>query len=292
MRIGVIGLGMMGMAISSNLLKAGFTVTGWNRDSEPRQVLLGLGGKPVDTVQQVFADSDVVISMLANDAVVTAVFLDSGLLDNLAEEVVHVNMATVSAACSQALADAHRRRQQHYVAAPVLGNSAMAQAAQLHVLASGPAALIEQLRPVFAAISQSLRVIGDQAPMANVAKIATNFLLGSAVEALAEAHALVAAHSIPAATYQEVIDNTLLGSPAYRLYGGKIAAAQYLPAAFKLSLAHKDMVLALDTAAAAGIELQLGEVVARRLALATDAGLADHDLAALGLRPAKTLGDL
>ncbi len=282
MRIGMIGLGLMGSAFAQLWLKAGHEVIGWNRDASKLVSLVAAGGIAAAEPLAVFAQSDVVISMLAHDQAYQEVFLDAGLIAAAPADALHVNMATVSVAISQQLEAAHEAHGQHYIAATVMGNSLLAQAGKVHVLASGDATRIESLRPIFSVIGQSLRIVGAEVQAAVVAKIAMNFLLHSAVEALAEAHQLVRTYGLASAVFQEIIDHTVLGSPAYQTYGGKIATQTFTPAAFRLVLAQKDVLLAQQTAAAAGVALPLGETVRLQLDAAVAAGLGEQDLAALG----------
>ncbi len=150
------------------------------------------------------------------------------------------------------------------------------------MLVAGDANAIEALRPVFGCIGQSVWPLGDQPQQANVAKIATNFLLGVAVEALSEAMAMVDKHGLDREGYMTVIGNTVFAAPAYKLYGGKIAKEEFEPVAFKLLLAAKDMQLARSTAGAVGLTLPMAEAAYAQMAGAVASGMGDKDLSALG----------
>jgi 3-hydroxyisobutyrate dehydrogenase-like beta-hydroxyacid dehydrogenase len=136
MKVGFIGLGSMGSAMASNLVKAGHTVTVWNRSAAACEPLASLGAKVASTPERA-AQGEVLHSMLANDQAVREVFLDSGLLDAMDAGTVHVNHATVSVALAQELAAEHARRGLEYVAAPVFGRPDMAAAATLNIVAAG-----------------------------------------------------------------------------------------------------------------------------------------------------------
>ncbi|MFP4905052.1 NAD(P)-dependent oxidoreductase, partial [Paraburkholderia sp. BR14261] len=131
MDIGFIGLGEMGGAMVGNLLKAGHTVRVWNRTAAKAQALADAGARIVGTPGEAFA-GDAVFSMLADDAALREV-IDATLLDHAPQGLVHVNMATISVALAEALAQAHAGRGLYYVAAPVLGRPDAAQAAKLTI---------------------------------------------------------------------------------------------------------------------------------------------------------------
>ncbi|HWB96791.1 MAG TPA: NAD(P)-binding domain-containing protein, partial [Bryobacteraceae bacterium] len=136
MKIGFLGLGNMGAAMARNLLKAGHTVTAYNR-SRARAEALATEGALVAATPAEAAGGEVVISMLADDhAVEAAVWGPDGILPALARGAVHVSSSTISPALSERMAEAHRQAGQLYVAAPVLGRPEAAAAAKLFVLAA------------------------------------------------------------------------------------------------------------------------------------------------------------
>jgi 3-hydroxyisobutyrate dehydrogenase-like beta-hydroxyacid dehydrogenase len=124
MNIGFIGLGHMGSAIAGRFLQAKHTVRVWNRSVEPSRKLEKQGAQVVSTPDEAFR-GDAVFSMLGDDNVLRAVVLDSGVLDRASHDAVpvHVNMATISVAFADELAERHTKRGIAYVSAPVLGES-------------------------------------------------------------------------------------------------------------------------------------------------------------------------
>jgi 3-hydroxyisobutyrate dehydrogenase-like beta-hydroxyacid dehydrogenase len=108
-------------------------------------------------------------------------------------------------------------------------------------------------------------------------------MLGAAIEAMAEASALVRGYGVSPAELLEVMTNTLFASPVYKGYGALIAADRYEPAAFKLALGLKDMRLALAAGDGANVPLPLGSLLRDNLLEAMAAGDGDRDFAALAL---------
>ncbi|MDE2249000.1 MAG: NAD(P)-dependent oxidoreductase [Pseudomonadota bacterium] len=260
MKVGFIGLGAMGSAMASNLLRAGHTVTVWNRSAAAAEPLVSLGARLASTPDRA-AQGEVLCSMLANDTAVSEVILDSGLLDAMDPGTVHVNHATISVALARELATEHARRGLGYVAAPVFGRPDMAAAAKLNILAAGHAAVIEQVRPLLEAMGSKVWPMGEAAERANVAKIAGNFMLASAIESMAEATALTRAYGVSAADFLEVMTSTLFAAPAYQGYGKLIAAQRFTPAGFTMALGFKDVGLAQAAGEAARVPLPFAGVL-------------------------------
>lgn len=245
MKVGFAGLGAMGSAMAMNLLKAGHTLTVWNRSPQAADALAAQGAAAVDD-PTALAHVDVLITMLADDSATWSVVVDSGLLAQMIPGAVHVNMATVSVALAQELAALHAARGISYVAAPVLGRSDVAAAGKLNILAAGETPALARVQPLFDVMGQKTWHFGEQPEQANVVKIAANFALASAIETMAEGAALVRNHGVAAPDFLEMLSGTLFNCPAYANYGNMIAAQRYSPAGFKLTLGLKDVNLALE----------------------------------------------
>jgi len=286
MKVGFIGLGAMGSAMASNLIAAGHSVTVWNRSEAACAPLASLGAKVASTPDRA-AQGDVLCSMLANDQAVREVFLEHALLDAMDRGMVHVNHATISVALAQELAQAHEERGLAYVAAPVFGRPDMAAAAKLNILAAGAPAAIEKVQPLLQAMGSKVWPMGDAPERANVAKIAGNFMLASAIESMAEATALTRAYGVGAADFLEVMTNTLFAAPAYQGYGQLIAEQRFKPAGFALPLGYKDVGLALAAGDAARVPLPFAGVLRDSLLEALAAGDEELDWSALALVAAR-----
>lgn len=276
MKVGFIGLGAMGSAMASNLIKAGYEVTVWNRSQAATEPLASLGAKVVKTADRA-AQGEILFSMLANDQAVRSVFFDDGLLDGMDKGTVHVNHATISVALARELATAHTSRGLDYVAAPVFGRPDVAAAGKLNILAAGRPQVIERVRAPLEAMGSRIWPLGDDPERANVVKIAGNFMLGAAIESMAEASALARAHGVSASDFLDVMTSTLFATPAYQGYAKLIAESRYTPAGFALPLGYKDIGLALAAAEAERVPLPLAGVVRDSLLEALSAGEDDVD---------------
>jgi 3-hydroxyisobutyrate dehydrogenase-like beta-hydroxyacid dehydrogenase len=260
MRVGVIGLGGMGGGMARSLLAAGHEVTVWNRSAERAEPLKAAGAKAAGAPAELF-QLDAVVTMLSTDEAVRDVVLTGGALDRAAAGVVHVMSATISPAFSEELARAHAEQGVAFVAAPVLGRPDVAAKGELNVLAAGEAAAVARAQPVLDAIGAKTWRMGDEPHLANVAKLAVNFMIAAAMETMAEAFTLVDKSGVAPKALHELITSTLFAAPVYKTYGGFILDRAFEPAAFALPLGLKDVRLALAAGEAVGAPMPLASLL-------------------------------
>ena len=137
MKVGFVGLGHMGSGMAASLLKAGHEVTVYNRTRAKAEPLIAQGAKVVASIADACRES-AVITMLANDNAVEGLVLGKGgIIDSLPEGGIHISSSTISVALLEALAEAHAKAGQRFVAAPVFGRPDLAAAGQLFVIAAG-----------------------------------------------------------------------------------------------------------------------------------------------------------
>lgn len=289
MKIGFAGLGGMGSAMAANLLQAGYGVKVWNRSPQAAQPLVNAGAVQARQPEEL-AEVDVLITMLANDAATEQVVVESGLLQQLRAGAIHINMATVSVALAKRLALLHAERNVGYIAAPVLGRVDVAAAGKLNILAAGDPLLLAKVQPLFEVLGQQTWHFGDEPEQANIVKIAANFTLASAIEAMAEGSALVRNYGVSGADYLHMLTSTLFASPAYKGYGGLIAEEKFEPAGFKLSLGMKDVGLALEAGANSHTPMPFASVLKDNFLDAVAQGDADLDWSALAKVAARRAG--
>ena len=278
MNIGFMGLGQMGRPMVERLKGAGHALKLYNRTRS---------SKDIEERPEAVLDADIVITMLADDAAVRAVWLDSGLAGRLPKGAIHLNMATVGMGISRQLSGIQKER---YVAAPVFGRPPLAAQGQLDIIAAGPAAALSRCEPLFKVLGKQTFIVGDEPAKANAVKIARNFLLATVIESLGEAFALVRKCGVDPASFLNILSNTSLGSPAYKNYGKLIVDQAWAPAQFAMPLGVKDVELALSTAHEAGMDLPSGQLIRKHLLEAIQAGRAEQDWAALAGKLAQDAG--
>jgi 3-hydroxyisobutyrate dehydrogenase-like beta-hydroxyacid dehydrogenase len=240
-----VGLGSMGTAMARRLMAAGHTVHVWNRSRGPVDELVAEGAIAIEDPDEIFATGPV-FSMLANDNAVASVF-SARVLGAAPPASMHVNMATVGLDAADAQADVHAAAGIGYLAAPVLGRPNVAAAGQLNIVASGDQKSIEDVRPFLEAMGKRVWVVGNAARDANVVKIAVNFNLIHAIQALAESETLVEAYGIDPSTFVDILTDVAFTGSAYQGYGKLIAEQDYTPH-FSVTLGAKDLALAARAA--------------------------------------------
>jgi 3-hydroxyisobutyrate dehydrogenase-like beta-hydroxyacid dehydrogenase len=289
MNIGFIGLGKMGKAIAGLLLGSGHKVTVWNRSRDAVQELVAKGAQAVAEPSEL-GKSDFLLSILANDAATRSVFVDQGVLEAAHPGLIHINLATISVAWAKELAELHRQRKVGYVAAPVFGRPDAAAAGKLNVVVAGDPATVSKAQPILDAVGQKTWPVGEQPEKANVVKIAGNFMIASAIETMGEAVALTRSHGVKADAFLDILTNTLFAAPAYKLYGGLIAAEKYKPAGFAAPLALKDVRLALSAADENNVPMPFANVLRDSLMELIATGGGDEDWVALAHVAARRAG--
>ena len=282
MKVGFIGLGSMGSGMARNLIKAGHTVTVYNRTSSRAESLHEVGAKVATTPAEAASDVDAVITMLADDRAVEAAIAGvEGILQTLPQGAVHIGMSTISIALSRHLADAHQEKKQYYVAAPVFGRPDAAAAAKLFIVAAGPAQQIKRCQSLFDAMGQKTFTAGEEGYMANVVKLSGNFLLTTVIEGLAEAFAFAKKSKVDPNQVLEILTGSIFPAPVYKNYGAMIAAEKFEPVGFKLRLGAKDNRLVLAAAEEVAVPMPMASLVRDHFLAAIAQRMSDADWAAV-----------
>ncbi|MDK4702726.1 NAD(P)-dependent oxidoreductase [Rhizobium sp. CNPSo 4062] len=290
MKVGFIGLGLMGSAMAVNLIKAGHEVTVYNRSRDKAEVLAREGAKVAATVADA-CGGEAVFTMLAHDDALSAVVHgNGGVLASVGKGAVHISASTISVAMSERLTKEHAAAGQRFVAAPVFGRPEAAAAAKLFVAAAGAPDAIQSVTPLFDAIGQRTFVLGEEPKAANLVKLSGNFLIASVIESLGEAMALVEKGGVDRHAYLDLLTSTLFNAPVYKTYGGLIADRKFQPAGFTAPLGQKDIRLALAAGEALNVPLPLASLLRDRFLNLLAHGGEELDWSAIGALAAKDAG--
>jgi 3-hydroxyisobutyrate dehydrogenase-like beta-hydroxyacid dehydrogenase len=282
MDIGFIGLGNMGKPMALNLLNSGHRLRVWNRSPAPAQELRARGATVAASPSEAF-QGDAVISILSDDETVHDIIVERALADAFvgAKPPVHINMAIISVNCARELTTLHAQKGIGYIAAPVLGRPEVAAAGKLEILAAGEGGMLDRVEPLLAAIGQRVWRFGDEPSRVNAVKIAINFALACAIEAMAEGAALVQAHGIERGSFLDMLTSTIFNTPVYKGYAALIAERQYEPPKFKLTLGFKDVSLALEAGENGKVPLPFGSVLRENFIDAIAHGYGSKDWSAV-----------
>jgi 3-hydroxyisobutyrate dehydrogenase len=247
-RVAVLGLGTMGAGMARSLLRAGLAVDVWNRDPGRAAGLTGQGATAHPSAAEAAAGADVVITMLADAAAVRSVALDQGMLAALRPGAIWAQMSTIGLAATEELAAAAARHRPDitFVDAPVSGSRAPAEAGELLILASGPEQAREPLEPVFGAIGQATRWLGETGAGTRF-KLVTNAWLIFLIEGAAEVLALADSLGVDRAAILDLFSSGRMSSAVAAGKARKMDSGDDSPD-FSLQWAVKDIGLALDAA--------------------------------------------
>jgi len=289
--IGFVGLGSMGGAMARNLLQAGFRLQVFNRTREKAEQLASEPGVTVASrPSELAAPGRVIISMLADDRALEQVVTGPGGFSHGPAGIVHVSMSTVSPETSRCMAEIHKDRGDRFVAAPVFGRPEAAAARRLWICESGDPEARKQVRPVLEALGQGIFDFGDDPGAANVVKLAGNFLIASAIEAMSEAFTLGEKNGVERAKMAEMFATTLFACPIYLNYGRQVAQQSYDKVGFSLPLGLKDMQLVQATAVASRVPMPFASIVRDRLVAAVAKGREGLDWTGLALGVSEDAG--
>ncbi|MEA4855479.1 NAD(P)-dependent oxidoreductase [Solidesulfovibrio sp.] len=279
-KIGFLGLGIMGTAMSRNCLKAGYDVMVWNRSKEPVAALAAAGARVAATPAEAAAYGEVVIVMLTGPEACQAVlFGPHGAAESLDPGKVVVNMSTISPAYARQAAAGVRATGADYLDAPVSGSKKPAEEGTLVILAGGEEATITAVEPVLLAMGKKVARCGE-AGMGSTMKITVNVLLGALAEGLAETVRLGEALGISRDALLDVILAGPMANELYRLKAPMLRSDTY-PPQFPAKHMAKDLRFAKEAAAAAGAVAPTLAVLTALYDKLVDTGLGDADFASV-----------
>lgn len=279
-RVGFAGLGRMGALMASNLAEAGFDLTVWNRSrGKAEELAAGTGAAIAGTPRELAESSDVVVTMLADDAASEQVHLgEDGLFSATAGASHVLEMGTLSPRHVGELAAAAGDRT--VIDAPVSGSIDAARERRLMVMAGADEATAGPVVPVLEAMGSEIVLLG--APGAGaVMKLAVNLLIHGLNQTLAEALSLAEGAGIGLGTAYSVMERSAAAAPMLQYRKTQYLAEDESPVSFALSLARKDVGLALDVAEGLGIEMPQTVVNHDQLTAAEGAGFGGRDMAAM-----------
>jgi 3-hydroxyisobutyrate dehydrogenase-like beta-hydroxyacid dehydrogenase len=279
-RIGIIGVGLLGSAVASRLLEAGFQVAGYDTRRAQLIALVPRGLVAADSMAAAVANADAVFTILTTPDTVEKVWLGKdGLLDTAPTSAVLLQMSTIAPGLATRLGEAAQARGFRFLDTPISGTSTMVARGNCTIFVGGDEAAGAACQPVFDAITAKTVHVGAVG-MASVAKLAANLIGGINAIALAEALVLGAKAGLAPARLLEALRNSPVSSGTLETRGPLMVSHRFDPH-IRLDLFMKDFRLMLDEGTRLGVVLPLTGV-AHQLCMATSsAGHGDEDLAAV-----------
>jgi len=280
MRIGFVGLGVMGRPMALHLLEAGYALRVCARRSDQAAPLLEAGASFSTTLPDLASQSDVVITMVTATSDVEEVLLGpGGVLAGARPGLTAIDMSTIAPQATVRIAAALAAKQVRMLDAPVTGGPAGAQAATLTIMVGGDASVLDEMRPVLDRLGRQVVHMGGHGA-GQIAKACNQLALLVNAEGVAEALALGARCGLDPQTLRQALLGGIAASRVLDVFGERMAQRQFTPG-MATRLYDKDLDIVLDLAREAGQQLPAAVVVRKHLDDMVARGDADKDLAAL-----------
>jgi 2-hydroxy-3-oxopropionate reductase len=278
--VAVIGLGIMGGHMAANLLKAGYSVTGYNRSQDKIDKLVEQGGRGAADVADAVRDADVVLTMLPDSPDVEAVVLgDGGVLETARRGALLIDASTIRPDVAVRVADAARAKGVRAVDAPVSGGEAGAVEGSLSIMVGGDAADVEAARPVLEAVGSTIVHVGP-AGSGQTVKAANQLIVAGTIALVAEALVFLEAHSVDTEAAVKVLAGGLAGNRILDRKAAGMIAREFAPG-FRVDLHHKDLGIVTSAAREAGVAIPVGALVAQLMGALRAEGHGSLDHSAL-----------
>ncbi len=278
--VAFLGLGALGAPMAGRLLAAGFPLTIHNRTRGAEEPLAASGAIRAATPAEAAASSELIALCLSDDlAVEDVLFAQGGVAEGVSPGALVIDFSTISAATSSRLAGRLRELGVGYLDAPVTGGTEGARAGTLSVLCGGASDHLDRARPLLEVVGARISHFGPVGSGQQV-KAVNQILVAGSYAALAEGLALARAQGLPLQQVCAALEGGAAGSWALQNRASQMIENTY-PLGFRLALHRKDLGIALETAASAGVDLPISARVAGIEDALISAGHGDEDVSAL-----------
>ncbi|HEI8866890.1 TPA: 2-hydroxy-3-oxopropionate reductase [Serratia odorifera] len=277
MKVGFIGLGIMGKPMSKNLLKAGYSLVVLNYHADTTAELVALGAESAETPQAVAAQSDIVITMLPNSPQVRQVVLgEHGVIDGARAGSVLIDMSSIAPLASREISARLAEKQIAMLDAPVSGGEPKAIDGSLSVMVGGDKEVFDRCYEVMKAMAGSVVHTGEIGA-GNVTKLANQVIVALNIAAMSEALVLATKAGVNPDLVYQAIRGGLAGSTVLDAKAPMVMDRNFKPG-FRIDLHIKDLANALDTSHGIGAQLPLTAAVMEMMQAlrVDDLGNADH----------------
>jgi 3-hydroxyisobutyrate dehydrogenase-like beta-hydroxyacid dehydrogenase len=284
---GFIGLGLMGAPMAANLARAGFPLTVWNRSPQKAEPLRELGASVADSAADVATASDVLVTMVSDDAALEDLLFGAGAVaDRLRPGAVVVDMSTTSPGCMESASARLRERGARLVDAPVFGSTEPATTGDLWAVVGADPDDLARVRPQLDAMCGTVFPMGPVGA-GSLMKVSGNLVVTGMIALLGESLTLGGRGGLEPAAMLEVLDAIDFTSPVWKGKGSLVVEDDYAPR-FPLRHALKDVRLARSVAASHGLDLRVVAGAEEEYAAAAGSGHQDEDVMAVvhAVRPA------
>ena len=280
MKLGFIGLGVMGRPMALNLMKHGHEMGVYTRRRESASPLVDAGARYFASPQALAAAADVIFTMVTTSSDVEAVVHGpDGVAAGARAGSVVVDMETISPAVARSVAARLAARGVEMLDAPVSGGPAGAQSATLSIMVGGKTEVFERVRPLFECLGKTIVHVGDSGA-GQTTKACNQLALLVSAQGAAEALALARASGIDPGKVRDVMMGGVASSRVLDIFGTRMVSRDF-SAGIETRLYHKDLDIVLELAHGLGQALPAAAVVMQHINAMMGRGDGANDLSAL-----------
>jgi 3-hydroxyisobutyrate dehydrogenase len=280
MKVGLIGLGIMGQAMAFKLLEAEHELTIWNRTPEKAKQSMKLGAHMAQSPAELAASSDVVLSIVTDPAAVESITLgNDGIMEGLSPSGIHCDMSTVTPASAEAMAALYRQNGKRFVQAPVLGSRKQIEDGVLLVFGGGDREDLETCEGAWKAFSHRIWHL-DTASQASAAKLACNMMIANMILGLGQSMLFAKKNDVDPSVFLEIICASALGCSMYESKGNNLLTRNF-QAHFVVDNMLKDLTLAEDAAKSCKAPLPFNGLNREFFIAASNLGFGSEDYSAV-----------
>ncbi|EXB24862.1 NAD binding domain of 6-phosphogluconate dehydrogenase family protein [Acinetobacter baumannii 1437282] len=274
--IAFLGMGLMGTRMASRLLQAGYTLAVWNRSPHACEALIQQGAQSLDLAE--IRNYPVVLTCLADDQAVQSVF--SQIQPALKAQQIIVDFSSLSVAATLSLAQAAQQQGVTWIDSPVSGGTMGAEQGTLVIFAGGDAATIQQLDPIYQALSQRVTRMGDSGT-GQATKICNQLIVAANSTLIAEAVALADQAGVDTTLLAPALAGGFADSKPFQILAPRMATETFEPVQWKVQTLSKDLNNALQLAQSFNLKIPVAQKALLQLQAHQENGFAEKDLATI-----------
>lgn len=281
MRIGFVGLGVMGKRMAINVLKGGHELSVFDLNKDAVNELVNLGAQEADTYEKLAKDKEIIFTSLPNSAIVESVMLsENGLINSADKNTIIIDLSSITPKTIQNIARRAESKNIKVLDAPVSGGASGAEKGTLTIMVGGEKESFEKSLEVLNCIGSKVYHVGDVGA-GDTVKLVNNLLLGVNMVAVTEALSLGVKAGLKPEILYDIISQSSGSSYALTAkYKNFIAKGNFEPG-FMIDLQYKDLQLAVDTAKDLKMPLMIGNVSQQMFEIARGKGLGTEDISAV-----------
>lgn len=280
-KIGFAGIGLMGLPLCRRLLAAGHELVVWNRSADKCAALVAAGATQASSPAALAESADIIMLCVSDTAAVEElVRTENGILAGLSAGKIVVDFSSIAPATTRELAASLAQKNAHWVDAPVSGGVVGAEAGSLVIMAGGDAGIIDQLRPVLAALAQRVTHMGPNGA-GQVTKICNQLIVAANAVLIAEAVALAEKSGVDAGKLAPALAGGFADSKPFQLLVPRMSARQFEPVQWRVKTLLKDLDMAVALSQQENTAVPLAAHAAELMREHGASGALEQDLSSL-----------